>query len=72
MSFVLLSSMFISIELISPPEDLLMVVGGWLMLAWFGIALGLLMGTLAEEFELVEKIWHPASYLLFPLSGAAF
>lgn len=72
MSFVLLSGMLISMKLISPPEDLLMVVGGWLMLAWFGMALGLLMGTLAEEFELIEKIWHPTSYLLFPLSGAAF
>ncbi len=72
MSFVLLSAMLISIGLIAPPEDLLMVVGGWLMLAWFGMALGLLMGALSEEFELVEKIWHPASYLLFPLSGAAF
>lgn len=72
MSFVLLSALFISTGLISPPEDILVVVGGWLMLAWFGMALGLLMGTLAEEFELIDKIWHPASYLLFPLSGAAF
>lgn len=71
-SFVLLSVIFISVGLIDPPEDLLKVLGGWLMLAWFGMALGLLMGALSEEYELVDKLWHPTSYLLFPLSGAAF
>lgn len=42
------------------------------MLAWFGASLALAVGTLSERSELVEKIWHPVSYLLFPLSGAAF
>ena len=27
---------------------------------------------MGHENELVDKIWHPASYLIFPLSGAAF
>jgi len=27
---------------------------------------------MSHENELVDKIWHPFSYLLFPLSGAAF
>lgn len=71
-SFVVLSSVFILLGLIDPPEDLLEVMEGWMMLAWFGSALGLLMGSLSEEYELVDKLWHPASYLLFPLSGAAF
>jgi len=71
-SFVVLASAFISLGLIDPPEDLLKVMWGWFMLAWFGISLGLLMGALSEEYELVDKFWHPASYLLFPLSGAAF
>ena len=30
------------------------------------------LGALAERFEMVEKIWNPANYLMFPLSGAAF
>lgn len=71
-SFVVLSVVFIAVGMISPPEDVLKVVGGWLMLAWFGSALGMLLGGLSEEFELVEKLWHPASYLIFPLSGAGF
>ena len=72
MSFVVLSVVFVSLGWVSPPEKPLLVVGAWLLMAWFGGALALLLGTLSEKSELVEKLWHPASYLLFPLSGAAF
>jgi ABC-type polysaccharide/polyol phosphate export permease len=69
---VLLSIVFISLGTIEPPEDLLLVIGGWLMLAWFGASLGLTLGAATAYSELVDRIWHPTSYLLFPLSGAAF
>lgn len=54
------------------PEDILAVALGWFMLAWFGSSWAILLGALSERSELVEKLWHPAAYLLFPLSGAAF
>lgn len=71
-SFVMLSLFFTSIEWIAPPEDVLEVFGGWLLLCWFGAALAMLLGALSERSDLVEKLWHPAAYILFPLSGAAF
>jgi capsular polysaccharide transport system permease protein len=71
-SFVVLSMIFIAAEWISPPVDLLLVVSGWLMLAWFGASLSLVIGAATAYSELVERIWHPTAYLLFPLSGAAF
>jgi capsular polysaccharide transport system permease protein len=71
-SFSILSLTFISIGLIEPPADILKVLFGWILLAWFAIALALTIGALSERSELVDKIWHPVSYLLFPLSGAAF
>lgn len=71
-SFLLLSVLFIVIEWMAPPEDTLAVVGGWLLLAWFGTALAMFIGALSEQYEVIEKIWHPAAYLMFPLSGAAF
>ncbi len=71
-SFVVLSIIFIAAEWIDPPIDLLMVVSGWLMLAWFGASLSLVIGAATAYSELVERIWHPTAYLLFPLSGAAF
>jgi len=71
-SFVILSTLFISIGLMAPPIDLLEVIEGWLMLAWFGASLAMLIGAATAFSEIVERLWHPISYLLFPLSGAAF
>lgn len=71
-SFIVLSTFFISIGWMPPPVDIFKVLTGWVMLAWFGASLALLFGALSEKTELIDKIWHPAAYLLFPLSGAAF
>ena len=71
-SFVVLSVIWISLGWMEPPADLLMVVGGWLLLAWFGAALALIIGSLTVYSHVAELLWGPAAYLLFPLSGAAF
>jgi ABC-type polysaccharide/polyol phosphate export permease len=71
-SFVILTLFFLAIEWIIPPHDILKVIFGWTMLAWFGAGLALFLGALSERSEVIEKLWHPISYLLFPLSGAAF
>lgn len=71
-SFFTLSLVFILGDWISPPEDFLTVAAAWILTAWFGAALAITLGALSHEYELVDKLWHPASYLLFPLSGAAF
>jgi len=71
-SFLVLSSFFIFIGLMPFPVDLLQVLVGWIMLAWFGASLALLIGAGTAFSGIVERLWHPASYLLFPMSGAAF
>ena len=71
-SFLVLCLVFIGAEWLAPPEDVLKIVLGWLLLSWFGGSLALLFGALSQEFEFVEKIWGPLSYLTFPLSGAVF
>jgi capsular polysaccharide transport system permease protein len=72
MSFVFLVVFFSFIGWLKLPEDVLQIAVAWCMLAWFGASLALLLGAISESSELVEKLWHPAAYLLFPLSGAAF
>ncbi|WP_353227693.1 ABC transporter permease [Novosphingobium sp.] len=72
MSFLALALLFHLIGWTDLPENLAEVIGGWALLAWFGMALALLLGALSVRSELVEKLWHPLSYLTFPLSGAAF
>lgn len=71
-SFVTLSLFYIYIGWLEPPDDVLLVIGGWLLIAWFGAALGMFLGAVSERSELVERLWHPVSYIMFPLSGAAF
>lgn len=71
-SFITLSLFYIYIGWLDPPQDVLTIAAGWLLIAWFGSALAIFLGALSEKTELVDKIWHPLSYLAFPLSGAAF
>lgn len=54
------------------PEDALQVLGGWLLLTWFAIALGWTFGGLAERFTIIGPLWPPASYVLMILSGTFF
>ncbi|RKP47733.1 ABC transporter permease [Pararobbsia silviterrae] len=56
--------------LIPPPADVLTMIGGWILLAWYSIAMGLLIGALCQYDELVERIWHPLAYFQLPVSGA--
>jgi ABC-type polysaccharide/polyol phosphate export permease len=71
-SFIVLSSFFIFVGWMPVPDNLLMVLAGWFMLAWFGASLALLVGGGTSFSPLVHRLWHPTAYLLFPMSGAAF
>lgn len=71
-SFITLSVFYIYIGWLDPPQDVLTIAMGWGLLAWFGSSLAIFLGALAEKTELVDRFWHPISYLAFPLSGAAF
>lgn len=72
MSFVFLVLFFSFVGWMNLPENVVQVAGGWLMLAWFGMGLALFFGAVSEQSEIMEKLWHPLSYIVFPLSGAAF
>jgi ABC-2 type transport system permease protein/capsular polysaccharide transport system permease protein len=59
-------------EWVPAPEDAMQVLGGWMLLAWFGAALALNVGALSERFTVVRNLWPPLSYILMPFSGIAF
>jgi capsular polysaccharide transport system permease protein len=71
-SFAVLSMVFIFLGQMPAPNDMLLVLAGWLMLAWFGASLALVIGAGTAFSPVIERLWMPASYLLFPMSGAAF
>lgn len=71
-SFAVLTVLFVSVGAMEPPEDIVGILAGWFLLAWFGLSLGLVIGALTAYSEVIEKFWHTAAYLLFPVSGALF
>lgn len=71
-SITVLTIIFVSIGAIEWPQAIWPVIGGWIMLAWFSLALGLIVGAISERSETFERIWHVVTYLMFPLSGAVF
>ena len=71
-SFFLLTAFFTAIGSISLPKDIVPVIIGWLLLCWFSLSLGLIVGVLSELSETFERTWHIATYLMLPLSGAVY
>lgn len=71
-SFAILVVAFLAVEQLVAPDDVLLIAAGWLLLAWFGASMAIVIACLAQRSDLVEKFWHPLSYLMFPLSGAGF
>jgi capsular polysaccharide transport system permease protein len=71
-SFMILTIAFLATGWIAPPQDPLTIFAGWIMLGWFGAAAAILIGSATAFSDVVDRLWQPTAYLLFPLSGAAF
>jgi capsular polysaccharide transport system permease protein len=71
-SLIVLTAFFATIGAMQWPYDIVPVLGGWLLLCWFAVALGFIVGPVSERSETFERVWHVITYLMFPLSGAVF
>lgn len=71
-SFLLVMFSLTLFGLIDRPSDMLLMLFGWLLMAWFSANLGVILGCLSERSDLVERLWHPISYFLLSISGAFF
>lgn len=71
-SFVVLALALYAFGWLDPPEDVLQVLGGWVVLAWFAAGLALTVGSLSEKWHAVGRLWPPFAFILFILSGVAF
>jgi ABC-type polysaccharide/polyol phosphate export permease len=71
-SLIIVSFILLSLGWLTPPEDVLQVFAGWMLLGWFGAGLALIIGSLSERYEIVSHLWRPSMYLFVPLSGIAF
>lgn len=71
-SLITLTLIFILFDIINVPNDILMIIEGWLLLSWFSIGLGLIIGSLVHMSDTIDRFWHIITYLLFGFSGVAF
>ena len=71
-SFVILCILFHTIGLVALPKDYITMWSGWFLMAWYAAGLSLFIGALSERSEIIDKLWHPMTYLLVPLSGTFF
>lgn len=58
--------------LIEGYQRLDLILLGWLMMAWIGIAFGALLACWTERWEVAERFVQPLQYLNIPISGAFF
>lgn len=54
------------------PRDISLFLLGTLYMAWWSMAVALLVAAGSERTDLVEHIWQPISYMYLPLSGFLF
>jgi ABC-type polysaccharide/polyol phosphate export permease len=71
-SFFVVMFGFYMAGLIEAPADLSLMIAGWLLYGWVTASFAILIGSLSERSELVDKFWGPLSYLSIPFTGTFF
>lgn len=60
---------FYMLGVIPWPENLPLFLFGYLYMAWWAVAVGLVVAAWSERTDVVEHIWAPISYMYMPISG---
>jgi len=71
-AFLLLGAGLTVVGAIPFPEDVGVVLFAWLLMAWFSLGFGLIVGALCVTFDVFEKLWRPMNYPIFIVSGVFF
>lgn len=71
-SFVILLSLAISLGYAEPPRDPLLVLAAVGYVLWISFAVSLLITGHTHENRLLERLVHPFTYFMIPLSGAFY
>jgi capsular polysaccharide transport system permease protein len=68
-TFIFLYLIFVAIGVCQWPDDLFIMLIGWLMIVWFSFAFVLTMAAMAELSDTIERSSHIILYLMLPFSG---
>lgn len=54
------------------PHDPLLSLGGWLLLGWFSLAVGMILAAMTELAESMGHLVQPLMYVTIPLTGTFY
>jgi len=60
---------FYVIGVIDWPSNMALFIAGILYMAWWALAVALIVAAWSERSDIVEHVWMPMSYIYMPLSG---
>jgi ABC-type polysaccharide/polyol phosphate export permease len=70
LSLVVLTCFFAWLGVMDPPQDILTAFKGWMTACFFGLSLGIFIGSFATKHHWIDHIWHPFSYIVGGIAGA--
>lgn len=71
-AFIVVYFVLICLQQVHPPQDILLLYAGWVVLTLNSVGLATVMAALAIRWDVMERIVPLITYLLIPLSGAFF
>ena len=72
MALIVLLVAFYALDMIPAPANLLYMAMAWLLMAWFGLGLGITIGVLSHISEAFKRVWQAFSMVLMFASGAFY
>ncbi len=70
LAFIVVYASLLALGQVAAPKDFLLLLSGWLILAWLAFGLSMIMAALAIRYEAVERMGNIIMYLMIPMSGA--
>ena len=71
-AFIVVYFVLVCLGQVSPPQNVLLLYAGWVVLTLNSVGLATVMAALAIRWDVMERIVPLVTYLLIPLSGAFF
>lgn len=70
LAFIVVYIALFALGQVESPKSILLIYGGWMILAWLSFGLSMVLASMAIRYEAVERMSNIVMYLMIPLSGA--
>ena len=71
-SITVLTIFFATIGAMQWPQDIMLILCGWLLLCWLAFAMGCFVGVVSEYWKFFGRVWRVVNHILFAVSGTFY